>query len=440
MSTAALLVTDDPSISFIGCDVGGTATQAVLTNGVGDVLKRSHGKAANPHVVGFEVSVQVISEVLQTLLIAKLGFPAAVTVCVSGGESSFLRKRYISKLRDLLGLEVQTRIFVTHDAVAPLGLVLSTSVESIPRGDEDARALPVFATFIAGTGSVAARFVTHYGSPNGDPGCVFRGNTFWIEMKRKCGGWGPVLGEKGSAYAISVQTLSLALRVWDGMDVRVLHLGRPNVSAAVVEGDRYAPRELKAFAEDVLRAAVGHYRTSLKRDRSSIWDVASQIDELVALVYRQATGRGAIAGLTRVFAGMAAEGNALCVASFREAGEEVGALLSTALALDDLPTCDAGCDVVVCGTGGVLNAWEQVPAFADGFRRATRSLAPSRVRVCIPKAGALEPEGPSCDSVRASEHAAFACAHLGALACSRSNDQWTRRTRSYLLRVSEPPL
>lgn len=337
----------------IGVDVGGSATQAVLFTHSAQPLNAITGVAANPHVIGFTASAAEICRLITELLLPHpYLFPSSVAICLSGGESSALRERYCVYLQAVLKCPLSSHILIVHDAVAPLGFIIpSANIESNNLG---------LVTLIGGTGSVAAGFTVSAGGENLLPNkCVcVEGEAYTIHQRYKCGGWGPLLGDKGSGYWVSTVVLATALQIWDGMDTagNGVSNGSEHDVCARVDEKYMATKVLELACNRLLECAI---------DEVSLTD----LNKLVAQIHNPATSRGDIASLCADFSFLAVQGNTICKRAFHAAGTELGRLFCMALQhlLSD-SVCISLNRVRAIATGGVFAVWDSVDEFSTAFR------------------------------------------------------------------------
>ncbi|MBV8148906.1 MAG: hypothetical protein JO092_07425 [Candidatus Eremiobacteraeota bacterium] len=168
MSTAVAL-------TAVGVDAGGSRTVAIASRG-DEILRPYKGGAANPQLYGLERSARVIADAIRAATGGAA--PAAAVIGVAGAG----RRPVADALLATLSAQFpQTRIAVADDAhIALRG--------AIREGDGVA--------LIAGTGSIAYAEI-------GDRRC-------------RTGGYGYLLGDEGSGYAIGLAGLRLLLRSYDG--------------------------------------------------------------------------------------------------------------------------------------------------------------------------------------------------------------------------------
>ena len=163
------------AILVVGLDIGGSKTHAVLSDGE-RVLAEAYAGSANIPSVGRVAAGAALSDVLQVLGVA-LSSVAVVCAGAAGIESD--RERV--GLAELIGERVPgARVIVVHDT----RLLLATA------GVEHGVAL------ICGTGSVAWGVAP---------------DQRWV----RAGGWGYLLGDEGSGYAVAAAAVRHALGLAD---------------------------------------------------------------------------------------------------------------------------------------------------------------------------------------------------------------------------------
>lgn len=170
---------------FIGVDGGGSHTRAVVAGE--DLVPKGRGSAgpANaatrplPHVVA-----AVAEAVADAALAAGIeaGKAAGIACGLAGIEASGIAARLTEALEERYG---RGKVLVTHDArIALAGAVA---------GPVDGAGI----VLVAGTGAIA-----------------FGRGTDGTEAR--AGGWGPVIGDEGSGYAIAREGLAAVVRDLDG--------------------------------------------------------------------------------------------------------------------------------------------------------------------------------------------------------------------------------
>jgi len=163
----------------VGVDAGGTSTVAVVAQD-GEVLRTRAGGGANASVAGAEAAADTIATTILAALDGAL--PHAIFVGAAGAGRGDVAATICAALESRFP---SARIGVRDDAHIALRA-------SVPEGDG--------AVLIAGTGSIAYAI-------NG-------------ETQTRCGGYGYLVGDEGSGFAIGSAAVRSALRVLDGRGQR----------------------------------------------------------------------------------------------------------------------------------------------------------------------------------------------------------------------------
>lgn len=165
-----------------GIDGGGTNTKCLLADAAtGTILGRGTSGPSNIHVVGVENGLKSLDECIDRAF-AAANIPRATVYCACLG---------------LAGIDRQEGLDVIHGWASRVALAEHVKVANdatllLAAGTPEGWGLAV----IAGTGSIA--FVR---APAGEIG--------------RCGGWGSILGDEGSAYQVALQGLRAACRAHD---------------------------------------------------------------------------------------------------------------------------------------------------------------------------------------------------------------------------------
>lgn len=212
---------------IVGIDGGATHATAVVTDADGCELARTEGGPGIVNPLDPAACAGRLA-VLSRRVIAEAGAypPAAVLCCALAGAG---RPAVRDAVRDELEREhVARRVDIVTDADAALA---------------DAFALSPGILLIAGTGSVA------WG--RGEDG----------RMER-CGGWGHLLGDEGSGYAVGLGALHAVVRAADGrapataLTARVLDLATVDDADELIRWSAAASKaEIAALAPAVLELA-----------------------------------------------------------------------------------------------------------------------------------------------------------------------------------------
>ncbi len=214
----------------LGLDGGGTRTRAVLIGRGGREYARATGGPSNVHTVGLTATEAALREAIAAVLQAA-GIRIDRVTQIGLGMAGVARPDDWAAVRAIVDrLGRFDHVLLTHDAEAAL-------VGGIGRRDG--------AVLIAGTGAIAY-------------GVNARG------ASRRADGWGPLLGDSGSAYWIGHQGLRAVARALDGRGPTTAlrtdllhHLGLEDGRELVplVYGMRFGPPQVAALAPAVCAAA-----------------------------------------------------------------------------------------------------------------------------------------------------------------------------------------
>lgn len=166
---------------LVGVDGGASKTRAIVVSDEGAVLGASSVRSSSAyHREPEEAAAVVIEAVREALTRAGAGAPvAALGAGLAGADDPAIRER----LTQALGRADLARVVsVDHDAAAALagGAALAPGI-----------------VIVAGTGSIA------FGVDAGG-------------RRARAGGWGPLLDDEGSGYAVGRAVLRAAMRAHDG--------------------------------------------------------------------------------------------------------------------------------------------------------------------------------------------------------------------------------
>lgn len=213
----------------VGVDAGGTHTRALVASGAETVLGRGEAGPGNPHAVGFTPAVQHIEQALQAALTESgVAEVPRVVMGLAGGGLEADRARVRGLLAARLGVEpAQVRVLPDVALLLPAaGLAWGMAI-------------------VAGTGSSA------YGvAPDGRTATV--------------GGWGYLLGDEGSAYAVGRAAARAVAQADDGIGpptaltgavLDALRLKRPRDLIPTVYHSRDARTTLACLAPVVVACA-----------------------------------------------------------------------------------------------------------------------------------------------------------------------------------------
>lgn len=169
---------------ILGLDAGGTATRCIVATGEGEILGFGKGGPANHILRGWEVARTSIQTATSEALKAAGSGGHNISIAIAGsagiGPDGEGREVIEALLAELVPQAAIVR--ATGDMVAAFWGALAT---------------PIGVVVSAGTGSV----------------CYGRNVT---GLTCQVGGWGPVMGDEGSAYDIAVQALRAVACASDG--------------------------------------------------------------------------------------------------------------------------------------------------------------------------------------------------------------------------------
>ncbi|QNK56625.1 N-acetylglucosamine kinase [Paenibacillus sp. PAMC21692] len=168
------------SMLFLAIDGGGTKTEAVVADRGGRCLGRAVFGGSNPNFVGFEAAAHAVAAAVRGALEAASASPgriAEAACCIPGMKKH--REELSRLLEDELGL---ASVLYDSDMESTLFGALGAK-EGI--------------AVLAGTGSFAMGVNEH-------------GDNFVV------GGWGPIIGDPGSGYAVSASALRAAALAHEG--------------------------------------------------------------------------------------------------------------------------------------------------------------------------------------------------------------------------------
>jgi len=207
----------------LGIDGGGTKTTVFLANEEGHILGRGYAGSSNYHTIGLAAAGEALLEGIRAAFADAGETPRpAASVClglagVDRPEDQALIRAWAREA------QVAEKVVVVHDGA----IVLAA-------GTPENWGVAV----ISGTGSIA------WGrTPEG--------------MTARAGGWGHLLGDEGSGYAIALETLRAVVRAADGRgpatalsEVVLSHLGLPSPAALIGYAYRHplSPAQIAALA------------------------------------------------------------------------------------------------------------------------------------------------------------------------------------------------
>lgn len=213
---------------FVGIDGGGTQTTAVVSRADGTVIARVDGGAGRVDVLNPTAGAHTLAELTRAALRHVGGDTLADSLCcaLSGAGREPERSQLEQALREA---DVARTVLVVPDFEAAW---------------QDAFGDGPGILLIAGTGSAA------WGrAPDG--------------RRARCGGWGYLIGDEGSAYSIGLAAIRAAMHAYDGRSretqilAYVLRASNVDETEALVRWTAKATRaEVARLAPDVIALAA----------------------------------------------------------------------------------------------------------------------------------------------------------------------------------------
>ncbi len=225
---------------LLAVDGGGTKTEAIVADVDGRVLARGVGPASNLHSVGFEQFSRSLSTAVDKALRGVLG-------ALTPGAPAWRSARIEAACFGLSGVdgpedEAEVSRWVREQRIAETFSVMNDSELILAAGTPEGWGLAL----ISGTGSV----------------CLGRARD---GRSARCGGWGFLMGDEGSGYAIAQRALHLATQTADGRAeahalleaiLAVWSLREPGALIRHVHGTSLAASDVAALGVTVQRLAA----------------------------------------------------------------------------------------------------------------------------------------------------------------------------------------
>ena len=238
---------------FIGIDGGGTRTTAVVVDESGNELARAEGGAGRVNVLEPEAGAHVLADVA-TLALANArvtDLPAALCCALSGAGRDPERSRLEQALS---ALRIAGQVHVVTDFEGAL---------------HDAVGAGPGILIISGTGSSA------WGR-SADGRCI------------RAGGWGHIIGDEGSGYALGRVALMLAMREFDGRGENARFMDAVLAQTKVISEDglvRWAAAATKADIAALAPIIFNAAAQGALSAQDAIDDAAAEIAMHVAALY-----------------------------------------------------------------------------------------------------------------------------------------------------------
>ncbi|GAU91988.1 hypothetical protein RvY_04141 [Ramazzottius varieornatus] len=291
---------------FMGVEGGGTSSNAVLLDEKGKLLATCKGDTTNMWNIGIPKTCENIIAMVQDIRkTAKLDDSVQISglgLCLSGADDVKMNNELVEALRTEYG-NPATEYVIENDTIGSM-----------------ATALPDLAgiVIIAGTGSNCV-----LSNPDGS--------------QHKCGGWGHLLADEGSAYWIATRAIKILFEA----------------------DDNYRPFD---FNIDVLRGQIFDFFKVTQR---------SEILPFYYSPFQKSVIASMAAGIAK---GAKEHKDPLCQYLYHEAGlrlaEHVRAV--TPLIQNELLTRPGGCPVVCVGS-----VWKSWDLLKDGFLEGLNHCVPA---------------------------------------------------------------
>lgn len=260
--------TADHASSFVlGLDGGGSRSVAVLARrpaaagGMPEIVGRGVGGPANPRVAGHGVARESLATAIAAAGTAAGIEPRGLAAACFGLAGVGLREDRDAVICWAEELGVAGRFVVVPDGLLPFA-------------DGAAEAWGV--VLVAGTGSLALAV---------RPGVPLVHDVAFD----RCGGWGPLVGDEGSGYAIGVAALRAVMRAADGRGPRTslddvvrrrFSAGGPGDLVARLHDGGAGRREVADIARDVLAAAAAADAVAMGIVAAAAVDLAAHVRTL----------------------------------------------------------------------------------------------------------------------------------------------------------------
>lgn len=233
----------DTSI-YIGIDAGGSKTELLAARVQTDETLNLFGSSGNPARVGFDGCIDVLSElILQATERLPAGSVASVCVGVAGAGRPRDQMRIYEGISAELGDRAPHQLRITHDG--------DIALEAAFEGESGIMV-------IAGTGSVTLART--------------RAGAFL-----RAGGWGYLIGDEGSGYALGSSGMRALAHAFDG--------GPPTALSALLAESRDV-----TTSEDLFEL-VYHDKVPLQKFAPYVIEAAREGDEIAGKILQDQTRR-----------------------------------------------------------------------------------------------------------------------------------------------------
>ncbi|MCR8843460.1 ATPase [Paenibacillus sp. SC116] len=223
----------------IGIDGGGTKTTAIVLDSAGRPISEREGAATNPHAVTFAAAIDNLAQLLQELYFESGLIPSRCTgigMGIAGVSTNEEQQLFLDALLQDERLRLwdfkrsSLPILIRNDAEIALMAAITQETGTI---------------VISGTGAIVLGI-----TPNGE--------------RFRTGGWGHILGDKGSGYEIGLQTLQAVMLSHDGVLPPTLltehvldkhQFDSPEQLRSYIYGPSIRKQHIAQYAELCIRAA-----------------------------------------------------------------------------------------------------------------------------------------------------------------------------------------
>ncbi|GAF63745.1 hypothetical protein BTS2_0636 [Bacillus sp. TS-2] len=287
----------------IGIDGGGTKTIAILVSSTGEIVAQATGGTSNPNAIGID---EAKNEILKLVLSLSIQNQKAYknVVSVFAGLSGIESPKYKEEMKQILQNQLP-EIAVTIDNDAVIALFSGTFGEP-------------GVVQISGTGSVT------YGLDS-------KGN------RHRVGGWGYLIGDEGSGYAI----------------------GRAGLHAAFLEKDNRGP------STEISNLLLEYFQVK-------------QVDSMIPLIYGE-KARTTIASLSKIVMLAADHSDQVALEIIKYQSQQLGEQIT---ALIQVSTFQLEGKIPVVLTGGVMNRSDLL---LNDIVKTLKDHGINQVEVTVPK-------------------------------------------------------
>ncbi len=242
---------------ILGVDGGGSKTTAILVALDGSVVAQLQTEATNPQNIGYDISASILVGIIQDIC-AKASCNIAEIKSLVFGIAGVGRQKDVDALLKAIDLNAHKQklhlpqIRIETDA----RIALEAAFASGPG-----------IALISGTGSIAIA--------KSEDGKILR-----------LGGWGKILGDEGSGYAIALNAIKAAIKSYEsrGDKTNLFNLAIEHFACEALEDLIYKIKpentEIASFAEKVIKAAMEFDHVA----HNILFNQANELAELVRVL------------------------------------------------------------------------------------------------------------------------------------------------------------